>query len=183
MSRSSPFPLVSGVNCQNLMLLSGSWCDILVISLIGAFSISHPAGLLHAQIPCLLGVPEGQWGGWGGGQLSSWARDQEPSLGSFPTHCAACALSLEGPGKEMRRKWVPLLVQNVPVWLESLRSSLGEKNKTLLTGFSPGQVCFTSAFWIITALPTQGGPEQLLLTPHPQHTYTHTHILYEYART
>lgn len=47
---------------------------------------------------------------------------------------------------------MPLLVQNVPVWLESLRGSLGEKNKTLLTGFGPGQVCFTSAFQIITAL-------------------------------
>nr|XP_012623932.1 GDP-mannose 4,6 dehydratase isoform X5 [Microcebus murinus] len=60
-------------------------------------------------------------------------------LGLFPTHCAARALSLERLGKEARRKRVPLLVQNVPVWLESLRSGLGEKNKTLLTGFSPGQ--------------------------------------------
>lgn len=34
---------------------------------------------------------------------------------------------------------MPLLVQNVPARLESLRRGLSEKNKTSLTGFSPAR--------------------------------------------
>lgn len=128
------------------------WYDVSVVSLIGALSISlHFKGRrkqpscwfgrhLPSQIPCLLEGPPGE-ASW-----TPWARDQEPLLGSFPTHCAGWALSLDRPGKEARRKPVPPLVQNVPVWLESLRSGLGEKNKTSLTEFSAGQVWFTSAF-------------------------------------
>lgn len=49
----------------------------------------------------------------------------------------------------MERKWVPLLVQNVPGRLESLSNGLGEKNKTLLTGFNPSQACFPSTSEVI----------------------------------
>lgn len=83
------------------------------------------------------GVPSGTWGEDEGRPTGlPGTETRRPRCVLLPTHCAAQALSLGRPAKEVRRKHMPLLVQNVPAQLESLRCGLGEKNKTLLTGFS-----------------------------------------------
>lgn len=125
-------------------------------------------------------VPSGAWGedeGRPTGRPGTETR--RPRCAPLPTLCAAQALSLGRPGKEVNRKHMPLLVQNVPVQLESLRCGLGEKNKTLLTGFN--LVRSVSHQPSTSQLSCPHGP--LELSPLPQKRQENQHLLCNCVRS
>lgn len=173
MSRSIPFPLASGVNCQDLMFLSGSWCDILVISLIGAFSISHPAGLAACSDTMSPWSPRGPVGRMRG-RPAELLGQRPRALAGLVSHSLCSLGPITGGAWQGNEEEVSATAgSECSSVVGKFEEQPGWEEQDLIDRVSPGQVCFTSAFWIITALPTQGGPEQSPLLPNPSPSHTH----------